>query len=362
MTIQRVPIENIYYLLCYAWNRLAERDLVHVSSTDCEHMLDLFARVLAFGTAHLLKRGPDRGYVTTSEELRMLRGRIDLSATIKRALLPTGRAHCDFDELSHNVLHNRVLKTTIAALVQHRALSDETRTKLALLHRHLHQVEEIELNPSVFSRIQLNHNNAFYGFLLSVCFLIYANVLAKEGEGDYIFQDFLRDPQQMGLLFQEFVRNFYKLELEPREEACHVVGAEVISWDVVADEATKARLPRMVSDISIRWPNRYLVIDTKFYSQTMQVYYDKETVHSLHIFQLGAYLHHIDSKGPEYANCEGMLLYPTVTKEIDDINFVDHGHRIMVKTVNLNQPWQQIHDRLLAIVESYSATTNVAAS
>jgi len=348
--MQTVPIENIYFLLCYAWNRLDERDLVHVSRTDCTHLLDLFARVLAFGTAHLLKRGPDRGYVTSSEELRMLRGRIDVSATVKRLLFMSGRAFCHYDELSHNVLHNRILKTTISELVRHKVLADENRDALALLRRRLHQVDEIELNPAVFSRVQLNRNNSFYGFLISVCRLIYINVLAKEGDGDYQFQDFIRDPRQMGLLFQEFVRNFFKLELEPTSAGCHVKGAEVINWDVLADKLTKDKLPTMKTDISIRWPDRYLVIETKFYSETMQIYYDTEKVHGDHLYQLCTYLQHIESKGPEYERCNGMLLYPTAREELD-IGFEDHGHWVMVKTVNLNQPWQRIHERLLALVE-----------
>jgi 5-methylcytosine-specific restriction enzyme subunit McrC len=362
MNMQKsVPIENIYYLLCYAWNRLEERDLVHVSSTDCTHMLDLFARVLAFGTSRLLKRGPDRGYITVSEELRMLRGRIDLSSTITNFLFATGRVHCDFDELSHNVIHNRILKTTISELIRHNALSQETRTSLALIRRHLHQIEEIELSPSVFSRVQLNRNNAFYDFLLSVCFLIYKNVLAEEGDGDYLFQDFIRDPRQMGLLFQEFIRNFFRMELEPHSAGCHVVGAEVIHWDVVAEKATIAMLPKMISDISIKWPDRYLVIDTKFYSETMQLYYDVEKIHSGHLYQLCNYLRQIESKGLEYKFCEGMLLYPTVTKELD-IEFLDHGHRVMVKTVDLFQPWQRIHERLLNTVGSHFVASSAAAS
>ncbi len=221
------------------------------------------------------------------------------------------------------------------------------------LSRRLHQVEEIELSPAIFARVRLNRNNAFYGFLLGVCRLIYNNVLAKEGEGDYQFQDFIRDPQQMGLLFQEFVCNFLKIELEPKVDGCHVKGAEEINWDVIADDATREKLPRMMTDISVKWPNRYLVIETKFYAQTMQEYYGTEKLYSANLYQLCTYLHQIDSKGPEYEHCEGMLLYPTVTRE-QDLEFEDHGHVITVKTLDLSQPWRLIRQSLLAAVEPSS--------
>ena len=31
MTAPRIPIQNLYYLLCYAWNRLPQNKLVDVS-------------------------------------------------------------------------------------------------------------------------------------------------------------------------------------------------------------------------------------------------------------------------------------------------------------------------------------------
>ena len=56
-----IPIQNIYYLLCYAWDKLAERDIVDVQPIDQTTLTDLFAQVLINGTHHLVKRGFDRG-------------------------------------------------------------------------------------------------------------------------------------------------------------------------------------------------------------------------------------------------------------------------------------------------------------
>ncbi len=39
-----IPIENIYYLLCYAWNKLDEKDRVAVSAEDYTKLLDLLAK------------------------------------------------------------------------------------------------------------------------------------------------------------------------------------------------------------------------------------------------------------------------------------------------------------------------------
>ena len=58
-----IPIQNIYYLLCYAWDRLEARDLIDVSSLAGSRTENLFAKVLAEGTSHLFLRGLDRGYI-----------------------------------------------------------------------------------------------------------------------------------------------------------------------------------------------------------------------------------------------------------------------------------------------------------
>lgn len=59
----RIPVENIYYLLCYAWNKLEEKDRVDISVDEKMEILDLFAKVLINATKLLLKRGIDKNYI-----------------------------------------------------------------------------------------------------------------------------------------------------------------------------------------------------------------------------------------------------------------------------------------------------------
>ena len=49
-----IPIENIYFLLCYAWNKLDEKERVDVSIDDKTELLDLFAKVLITSSKLLL--------------------------------------------------------------------------------------------------------------------------------------------------------------------------------------------------------------------------------------------------------------------------------------------------------------------
>src|SRR5919107_686026 len=122
----QIPIQNIYYLLCYAWNKLEEGEVVGVSAINSTRLVDLFAKVLAGGTHHLIRRGFDRGYLAFAEETPRIRGKIDFSSSLKRNLLARGQARCEYEELDHNVLHNQILKTTLERL----SLAEGLDTKL----------------------------------------------------------------------------------------------------------------------------------------------------------------------------------------------------------------------------------------
>ena len=66
--------------------------------------------------------------------------------------------------------------------------------------------------------------------------------------------------------------------------------------------------------------------------------------------QILALLELEEANGDENINCEGLLLYPTVVNELAEECDIQ-GHRIMFRTINLNQEWRAIHDDLLAIVD-----------
>jgi len=44
-----IPIQNIYYLLCYAWDKLVEKEVVNVESINSTSLADLFARPAGLG-------------------------------------------------------------------------------------------------------------------------------------------------------------------------------------------------------------------------------------------------------------------------------------------------------------------------
>ena len=94
-----IPIQNVYFLLCYAWDKLEEKERVDVDPAGLTELVDLFSRVLIRGTNHLLKRGFDRSYVADEAWTGCLRGKVLFDAVAKSGAA-TATLPCEFDELS----------------------------------------------------------------------------------------------------------------------------------------------------------------------------------------------------------------------------------------------------------------------
>ena len=341
-----IPIKNIYYMLYYAWNKLDEAEIVDVENIDTKEIIDLFAKVLIGGMTHILKRGFDRGYIEIIESTQKLSGKIDFSASVKRNLIRKTRLVCIHDIFSYNVLHNKILKTTIENVLKVKELDEEISDELVGIYRYLGEVDTIELRENVFSKVKLHRNNFFYDFLLKVCYLIYENILIDEESGERKFRDFLRDEKRMSAVFEEFIRRFYQKE----QSEFDFVGREYITWDAEVINGDEGLLPKMETDITLESDNRKIIIDAKYYKEALQKSYDKEKIRSANLYQIFAYLKNVEKKGGVSENCEGILLYPTVNNKLNESANIQ-GHKVSIRTIDLNQDHREIHKDLLEIIQ-----------
>ena len=124
---------------------------------------------------------------------------------------------------------------------------------------------------------------------------------------------------------------------------------EDIYWRwVAADAVARGLLPKMQTDVSLTSKSRKIIIDCKYTPEATQCHYEAETLRSSHLYQIHAYLTNL----PECEltdGCEAMLLYPTVESPIR-ADYFDKGHKISIRSINLNQPWQAIHQDPLELV------------
>jgi len=344
-----IPIQNIYYMLGYAWNTLAQSEKVDVSKLESSEMVDLLATVLSSGTSALLRRGLDRSYQEYTDELNTIRGRVNLGESARSGKLKRARAVCSFDELSYDVLHNQIIKSSLMRLVRVPRLDQDLKLSLIRLYRRMPGVSEVPLTIQAFSKLQLHRNNAFYRFLLNICRLVVECVLIDERTGEYVFVDFLRDEKKMAVLFEKFVLNFYA-----QEQSDYKPKVEMIKWDAVTQtehDADMTFLPGMKTDITLRSSHRTIVIDTKYYKETLtRGRFGAPKVNSGNLYQLFAYLSNMErSDDPNDANAGGMLLYPDTTGNVD-LAYKIKGHDVRIRTINLDQHWKGIKEDMLMLL------------
>lgn len=345
-----IPVRNIFYLLSYAWNRLEEANRLNISLDDYSSSLNLLTRVLVNGTKHLLKRGLDKSYVEIQDDYPGIKGKINFNSTLNKQLFWQGKANCSFDEFSDDVLHNQILKTTLSRLLSYPDLDTKLREEVRECYFRFQHVHEISLSITHFDKVKIHRNNYAYDLLLRIARMIFENSTVDEKSGEFKFLDFTRNEKAMAALFEDFVRNFYA-----KEQMRYKVRREDIKWQAEPiDDSDINLLPKMQTDISLESFNHKLVIDTKYYQNTMSAYYDSEKFHSGNLYQLHAYIVNLekDMRNVNNSDCDGILLYPTTQKEIDE-SYRMGSHTLRIATVNLNKEWNYIHDRLLALLSTY---------
>lgn len=347
MPVSQIPIENIYFLLAYAWDKLDEAERVPVALDGETDLLDLFAKILTGAARVLLKRGIDKNYVLQTAEIAGIKGKLELAATIKSNSLLRQRTVCSFDEFSGDTLINRILIATFNRLLKTTNLNQDLKRDIRFLRTMFGEISALKLDAARFKQVWLNRNNRFYAFVLNVCELVYRSTLPSETAGEFVFTDFTRDAAQMSRLFEAFARSFY------RRETAFDVRRETIEWQFLSENNEDLNfLPQMQTDITLENANRKVIIDAKFYSETMTLRFDREKIKSANLYQLFSYLINQRRSGePKTLTAAGILLYPTIEKEYD-LQFDFESHRIYVKTVNLNQHWQCIAERLKEIVRT----------
>jgi 5-methylcytosine-specific restriction enzyme subunit McrC len=341
-----IPIQNIYYLLCYAWDALDEAEAIGVSPEQSLTITDLFARVLIGATTQLLARGIDRDYQPQHATVSGIRGKLDFPATVKGITWTYGRTICTIDERSANVTHNQIVKATLRRLSTMPVLAPVLRGTAADLCQGFTDVRDITLSPFSFHSISLHRNNRLYDMLVNVCRLLYDNPFLDETPGIARFPDFTGTHGDMARLFERFVYNFFA-----REQSVYTVRRPVIQWQgAAASDVDLRMLPIMRTDVVLTSRDRRIVVDTKYYEHVFQEYRGTSKLRSTHLYQILSYLHNLSASNQERAPLpEGMLLYPAVG-ECFHKPYTLLGHRVVVRSVDLNQPWRSIHHELLQAV------------
>ena len=206
-----IPIQNIYYMLSYAFQVLNEQGYKNIATEQFNNTGELMAAILEKGIAIQLKRGLGKEYIPQTEALSSLRGKIDIAESIKTQSMLRKQLICTYDEFSVNSIMNRIIKSTVELLLRSN-ISKQRKKNLRKLMVYFSEVDFIDLY-TVNWNVQYNRNNQTYRMLISICYLVVKGLLQTQSNGHTKLMDFL-DEQRMCRLYEKFILEYYRKEFK----------------------------------------------------------------------------------------------------------------------------------------------------
>ena len=349
MTIDKgIFIQNIYYMLSYAFQILKQEDYHKVAGEKFDKIHDLFAAILEKGAARQVKQGLYREYVPMLEDLSVMRGKLNINETMQLQVQREQKLSCEFDEFSEDNLYNQILKVTIHRLIKAEDVAVERRQALKKLIVFFGNVKLIQPNHIAWNRLIYQRNNRNYELLLNICYLVLNGLLQTTEDGSYKLLAF--SDEHMERLYEKFILEYYKQnhpELNPKSAQ--------VKWNLTEtpDDKMIQFLPAMQTDITMQKDDKTLIIDAKYYGKSMIENHDKSTLRSAHLYQIFAYVKNMDKENT--GNVSGLLLYAKTAEEVfpDSEPFVIGGNSIGARTLDLNQDFSLISQQLEEIVSYY---------
>lgn len=324
-----IRVQNIYYMLAYAFQILHEQGYKDVAVEDFQNTAELLSAILCRGVTVQIKRGLGKQYLTKEEPLSSPRGKIEVSESIKTQAIRKKQLVCAFDEFSVDAYTNRIIKTTMEVLLKANITKGRKKElrKLLIFFDEVSTLDKHNINWN----LQYDRNNQTYRMLIAICQLVMKGLLQTNADGTTRIMDYL-DEQTMPKLYEKFILGYFQRE-HPELKAY----SPQIDWQL--DDGFKTMLPTMQSDIVIRntKAKKTLIIDAKYYSHNTQMKapYMTHTIHSGNLYQIFTYVKNWAAEPDETVS--GMLLYARTDDIIQPGNrYQMSGNQISVRTLDLH--------------------------
>ncbi len=345
-------VKNIYYMLCYSFygEQLNEKDESSLGEEAFENIYNLFSLLLCLILKKQIKKGLHKEYINVDDELSTIRGKIDLNKTINNNSLVRKKIYCDFDEYSENCLLNQIIKTTMFYLLKSNKIGSTTKDEIKRLLNYFSNVDVIDIKSIKWDQVKFNRNNLSYKYVVDLCRLILKGLIVSDKNGNNKFKEFL-DDTRISAIYENFIKAYYRKhypELNASSKKLYLNDKPMLDF-----------IPMMKTDITIEFEDRMLIIDAKFYNKILRENYLNarcRTISSNNLYQIMAY---VDNQDPyKTGNVSGMLLYAqTVNEPTIDIKQQLNMHTIMVKTLDLNESWENIKTQLNNIAVNFKNNT-----
>lgn len=334
-----IPIKNIYYMILYAFDKVKNKSIISNKSFDkMETASDVIISLFLDEVSNISKRGIYKNYTDITESSIFIKGEVKIKESIRTPGAKKVVCHDDFN-IDNDV--NIIIKSTLNKLL-FTNIDKKHSKKAKLLYPYFKDVEYKAFNDQSYKNIVLNRSNKTYDFALQLSIFINKKVIPDNQTGKLKFIDIFEDDETMNMIYEEFLRKFYRVHTNFK------VAAKEYKWYLhQLGESDKSWIPKMRTDIEILIDNETkIIIDAKYYRNALNSRYETKKFSSSNMYQMNAYLSH----NLKYKNLRGVLLYPSVGYEFSERFKKEEDFTIEFFTVNLMNKWSEIENRLLEII------------
>lgn len=344
-----IRVDNIYYMLAYAFQILQEQGYKDVLAEEFDSVEELLSAILCRGVSVQIKRGLNRQYISREEPLTSPKGKLEINESIKTSVIRKKQLICSYEEFSVDEYMNRIIKSTLELLLR-ADISKPRKKEIRKVLVFLRDVLVLDVH-NINWNLRYDRNNQTYRMLIAVCEMVIKGLLQSNADGTMHVMDYL-DEQTMPKLYEKFILGYFQREYKDKGIKAY---SPQIKWQL--DDGMGKYLPTMQSDIVISCEStkKTLIIDAKYYSHNMQMKapYTSQTVHSANLYQIFTYVKNWNVKEGEKVS--GMLLYARTDDEIQPNNsYQMSGNEISVRTLNLDCKFEKIREQLDRIAEMVS--------
>ena len=317
-------LKNLIYMLSYTKRLNIKNPGTAALSTCPNPFLETLIRMYAETLFDAIKRYTPKGYIVCSENVRFLKGRLNLSAHIKYNSINQSKFFCDYDEFSENNALNQMF-LYVATCLHNISRHAQNKKLLKFIMNYYSDIDLVHIYPKDLDRIKLNRNQIIFDmpFRLAKMFIEKTSVDITQNKFDNVAMIW-----DMNVLFEEFVAEFIKrnkTELNIKE-----VVYQHRHKLLKSDENDRCYSNTFVDIYIITENGDNFVLDTKYKNN----YGRRGEFSNPDVFQVTTYCRLHNSR-------DAILLYPATDSNTDDIhpyklNVDENVDDLTIKTARLD--------------------------
>lgn len=304
-----IPVDKIFLMLSHAAGFTDLSTYAPVAAAGIAGHSDYLAAILAEAGERSLRSGVPQQYLARRMQGRSLRGRIDFPRQIRNDQRGSLALCCIADELGYASPINRLVKTAALRLARSPEVSVDSVTRLRRLAGLLYCEPFTSTAPQVLEGVRRSRVPEVHVAAAFIAWLAVAEQGFDVGQDGVVF-GWPTTAQQLGLLFQEFVRR--RLEMSS-QQGVRVAADNYALHRAAGVKSAREILPEFRTDIVLTSASQVMVIETKLTPPLVSATWAEASfrrfrLRTQHLAQLLAYLEHASLR---YSGrrIRGVLLY-----------------------------------------------------